>query len=243
MDKPTEMIARHVITRREALTRVAYLLGGSLSASTIAGVLAGCERRAGPLAEGAGALSAEQKELVATLAEHIIPETDTPGARATGVPDFIEVMLTEYYPPEERALFVAGLAEVDERAERAHGSRFLECAPDEQLALLTELDRETFAPRPQRQPEQPDWDVREEIAGAGETPLPPELEADSIRWIWGEPAAERAERPFWRTLKELTLVGYYTSEPGATQELRYEAVPGRYEGCIPFSQIGRTWAV
>jgi hypothetical protein len=44
-------------------------------------------------------------------------------------------------------------------------------------------------------------------------------------------------------MKELTLVGYYTSEPGATQELRHEKVPGRYQGCVPLSEIGRAWAV
>lgn len=48
---------------------------------------------------------------------------------------------------------------------------------------------------------------------------------------------------FFRQIKELTLVGYYTSEIGATQELRYESVPGPYEGCIPFSTVGRTWAL
>jgi hypothetical protein len=44
-------------------------------------------------------------------------------------------------------------------------------------------------------------------------------------------------------MKELTLVGYYTSEPGATQELRHEPVPGRYQACVPLSEIGRAWAV
>jgi len=44
-------------------------------------------------------------------------------------------------------------------------------------------------------------------------------------------------------LKKLTLRGYYTSETGASEELRYEAVPGPYQGCIPFKDIGRTWAL
>lgn len=47
---------------------------------------------------------------------------------------------------------------------------------------------------------------------------------------------------FFLTMKELTMLGYFTSEPGATQVLRYEAVPGRYDGCVPFEEIGRTWA-
>lgn len=48
--------------------------------------------------------------------------------------------------------------------------------------------------------------------------------------------------PFILTFKELTLLGYFTSEVGATQVLRYEAVPGMYDGCMPLEEVGRTWA-
>ncbi|MEX2640088.1 MAG: gluconate 2-dehydrogenase subunit 3 family protein [Balneolales bacterium] len=47
---------------------------------------------------------------------------------------------------------------------------------------------------------------------------------------------------FFFIMKELTMLGYFTSEAGATQTLRYVKVPGRYEGCIPFEEVGRTWA-
>lgn len=50
------------------------------------------------------------------------------------------------------------------------------------------------------------------------------------------------ETPFILMFKELTMLGYFTSEVGATQVLRYEAVPGKYEGCIPVEEVGRTWA-
>lgn len=49
-------------------------------------------------------------------------------------------------------------------------------------------------------------------------------------------------QPFFLSVKELTLLGFFTSEVGATQVLKYEAVPGRYEGCVPFDQVGKTWA-
>jgi hypothetical protein len=48
--------------------------------------------------------------------------------------------------------------------------------------------------------------------------------------------------PFFATLKEWTLVGYYTSEIGATQELQWLALPGRYVGDMPLEEVGRTWA-
>jgi hypothetical protein len=54
----------------------------------------------------------------------------------------------------------------------------------------------------------------------------------------------KAPRPFILRAKELTMLGFFTSEPGATQVLQYVAVPGAYHGCIPLSEAGngKTWA-
>src|SRR5690349_11745634 len=90
---PSRHAMNDLITRRAAIARVAYMLGGALSASTVAGVLAGCERRAPDAAATASALTADQKRMVAVLGDHILPETDTPGATAAGVPDFIDMMM------------------------------------------------------------------------------------------------------------------------------------------------------
>src|SRR5213080_2687552 len=131
---------QRTIDRREALRRVALLLGGALSASTVAGVLAGCEARRTPNGAWAPrALSSDQLELVATIAEHILPETDTPGARTVGVHRFIDAMLADSFPDEERRRFLAGLSDVDRRARSAHGRSFMECPAAEQVALLETL--------------------------------------------------------------------------------------------------------
>lgn len=52
------------------------------------------------------------------------------------------------------------------------------------------------------------------------------------------------KRPFILMMKELTMLGFFTSEPGATQILQYVPVPGAYKGCIPLSEAGngKTWA-
>jgi len=52
------------------------------------------------------------------------------------------------------------------------------------------------------------------------------------------------KRPFILMTKELTMLGFFTSEPGATQVLQYVAVPGSYHGCVPLSEAGngKTWA-
>ena len=53
---------------------------------------------------------------------------------------------------------------------------------------------------------------------------------------------KRDQYPFVFMAKELTLLGFFTSEPGATQVLQYEAVPGAYHGCVPLAEVGKTWA-
>lgn len=50
------------------------------------------------------------------------------------------------------------------------------------------------------------------------------------------------DTPFFLRFKELTILGYFTSEVGATEVLRYEPVPGMYDGCMPFEEVGKTWA-
>ena len=47
---------------------------------------------------------------------------------------------------------------------------------------------------------------------------------------------------YFGMMKQLTLWGYFTSEPGATQALRYNPVPGRYEGCVPYQEGEKAWA-
>lgn len=53
---------------------------------------------------------------------------------------------------------------------------------------------------------------------------------------FGEP------KHYFRMMKELTLLGFFTSEPGATKALRYVAIPGKYNGCLPYKKGDRAWA-
>jgi len=49
--------------------------------------------------------------------------------------------------------------------------------------------------------------------------------------------------PFFSLVKQMTLAGYFTSEPGATQALAYVAVPGSYDGCLPLEEGQKAWAI
>lgn len=53
----------------------------------------------------------------------------------------------------------------------------------------------------------------------------------------------KEEKAFFTTLRELTIVGYFTSETGATQALDYVAIPGRFDGDTPLKPGQRTWAI
>jgi hypothetical protein len=57
-------------------------------------------------------------------------------------------------------------------------------------------------------------------------------------------AAKKHEDPnhYFRMMKETTLLGFFTSKVGATEVLRYEAVPGRYDGNYPYKKGDRAWA-
>jgi len=57
------------------------------------------------------------------------------------------------------------------------------------------------------------------------------------------PTNEAALLPFFSILKELTLVGYFTSEIGATQALKYVAVPGEFHGSVPLQPGQKAWAI
>ncbi|HEX5171583.1 MAG TPA: gluconate 2-dehydrogenase subunit 3 family protein, partial [Cyclobacteriaceae bacterium] len=55
-------------------------------------------------------------------------------------------------------------------------------------------------------------------------------------------ARNSQKKPFILTVKELTLLGFFTSEVGATQVLQYDPVPEAYKGCLSLEEVGKTWA-
>lgn len=47
---------------------------------------------------------------------------------------------------------------------------------------------------------------------------------------------------YFRMMKELTMLGYFTSEIGCTQARRYKETPGKFEGCVPYTKGDKAWA-
>jgi len=86
------------------------------------------------------ALDLAQAALVGAVADTIIPRTDTPGATDVGIEAFVDVIVAEYYPDEERASFLAGLAAIDDHARAVGGGAFTALTTASRGAVIESLE-------------------------------------------------------------------------------------------------------
>jgi hypothetical protein len=150
-------------------------------------------------------LSAHQDATVTAAAELLLPATETPGAKAARVNEFIDHILADWYSEEDRKRFLDGLSDMDARSQKLFGKDFVAVSSEQQAEVFRALGDElavaleavAFAPPGYR----------------GEPPEPPDN--------------------FYAMFRELTLTGYFTSEIGATQQLHEVIIPGHFDGCTP----------
>jgi len=124
--------------RREALRLLATGTALELAPTNLLSVL----RRARRLLEiqvSPRTLNAHQFATVRTMADLILPRTETPGATDVGASEFIELMLTEWYDEPDRTQFRNGLADVDVRTTALFGKNFVDASPAQQAEILTAL--------------------------------------------------------------------------------------------------------
>jgi gluconate 2-dehydrogenase gamma chain len=86
------------------------------------------------------ALAEHQYRMVSRLAELILPETDTPGATAAKVPEFIDVLLAASLMERDRAHVLEGLERIDAQSRATYGTDFLNTKEEDQAALMRALD-------------------------------------------------------------------------------------------------------
>ena len=207
------------MTRREVVQRVAALLGGA--------ALVGGDRLFAfsfepaviekAMAQGAGALTAADVALLDEIAETILPETSTPGAKAAKAGAFMALMVTEAYDERARQVFQQGLRQLDEACRQAHAVSFMQASAAQRLSLVEALDREQHA-------------VMEDRAPKRRVRAP------------GAPAESDEPAHYFRMMKELTLLGYFTSEIGCTRAMRYVESPGRFDPNAPHAPGDKSWA-
>lgn len=191
------------MTRRAAIRHVGALFGGVAIIGQTA-FLSGCAT------SSSGARSLEQLfiqsdlALLDEIADTILPETGTPGARAAGVGPFMTVMVADAYTADEQQAFTEGLVSIEAASRTDFGRGFLGATSAERTQLLERLDREQY---------------------------------DFMRMRSSDEPVH-----FFRMMKQLTLLGYFTSEIGCTQAQRYREAPGRFEPCVPYTPGDRAWA-
>ena len=160
-----------LLNRREAIRRVGALLGGAAFVGG-SGLIAAVENANAAAEPTTGVFSTQQIAFLDEIAETILPETKTPGAKAAHTGAFMARMVADCYAPAERNIFREGMRKVDDAMMKANSVSFMAATPAQRLALL----------------------------------------------------------------------GYFTSEIGCTQALRYVESPGRFDPCLPYSPGQPAWA-
>jgi len=213
-----------LIDRREAIRRVGLLLGGVTLVGGSA-LLTACEKERPPVAARTpiGEFTLEDIDFLDEIAETILPETKTPGAKAAQTGAFMALMVTDTYDARDQKIFRDGMRMLNEASVKANNVGFMSATPQQRLALLEPLDREQKAHS----------DARKDAREAAERRSP--ARRDTVK---------TADTPahYFRMMKELALLGYFTSEIGCTQTQRYVESPGRFDPCVPYQPGEKTWA-
>ncbi len=155
--------------------------------------------------------------LLDEIAETILPRTETPGAKDAACGAQMAVMVQDCYDAKQQALFVAGLAALQASCKQQYQRDFLQLTAAERTALLTQLDKDASA-------------RNAAIASNDSTNVSNRKGDASI------------EPHYFTLLKQLSIFVFFTSKTGATEVLRYVAVPGRYDGALPYKKGDKAWA-
>lgn len=198
--------------RRELLKMIAAATGAAFIGNPLALAAESTQRL------GTG-FSTEDVLLLNEIAETIIPRTDSPGAKDANIGQLMTRLVSDCYLPGEQALFRQGMQELNETALSQFSKPFLLLEQKHKHSLLSGLNDEAY--RYNKQNKVRHW----ELGRPG-----------------GMPGEDKALPHYFTLFKQLTLFGFFTSKPGATQVLRYVAVPGRYDGEFPYKKGDKAWA-
>jgi len=87
-----------------------------------------------------GGLSDAHLALIGAVADTLLPRTDSPGAVDVGVPAFVNVLVSESYPPDDRKAFVAGLPVVEAQLRGRGGRPFVALSADERGDRIADIE-------------------------------------------------------------------------------------------------------
>lgn len=208
--------------RREAVKSVAFLIGGALSATTLATLFEGC---GSPSKDSANLFSVDQEKMLAEIADIILPKTDmSPGAKEAGVGPFMAMMMKECYPEEAQTAFVKGLEDLEESSKKEFSKSFLEIGVKEREQLLRKVRETTLA---DKKKEDDEIKAAQELEQAKAQPQSAKENPANQMAMKEKP---KTKPQFFAIARDLTILGFFTSEIGATKAYEYVAIPGKYDG-------------
>ena len=211
------------MNRRDLLKQIALLTGGAVIGGEL--FLSGCKTGA----KADAGFTAANISLLDEVAETIIPATSTPGAKAAQVGEFMKVMVTDCYTQRQQDAFVSGIGELDEACKKMHSKGFVECTPEQRKALLVSLEKEAKEFNEKRN--EADKPLREEHNKKNE----------ALAWK-DQKEFEGAPSHYYTMMKQLTLLGFFTSKTGMTETLRHVPIPGKYDGNLAYNKGDKAWA-
>ncbi len=175
---------------------------------------------------GANLFTPEDAAFLDEVAEVIIPKTDTPGAKDAQVGAFMTVYVSDCFTAEEQADFRAGMESLKAEAQDQYGKPFLDLSPTEKQEFLQAASVVAAAQAKV---------VADALEKQKEDEAQQTNDSESADAQLNVVAADMPKLHWFTPIQQLTLFGFFTSLPGATQVLRYEAVPGEYIGDLPYA--------
>lgn len=206
--------------RRELLKLITLVTGGALIGGEL--FLTGCKNDP---KTGGETFSAEDVAMLNEVGEVIIPKTTTPGAKEVGIGTFMTVMVNDCYTRDDQKAFHEGISKLDDAFEKKYNVSFTEATPQQRNELFKELDKEAR-----------EFAAEKSTFDREQTTKYDEAVAQ------GKTYEKKTKSPHYFTmLKQLTLLGYFTSKEGATMALRHVAVPGSFNGDLPYKKGDRAF--
>ncbi|MEO8576811.1 MAG: gluconate 2-dehydrogenase subunit 3 family protein [Gemmatimonadales bacterium] len=234
MSSNDELSEQELITRRQAVLRVSAILGGMALIGGSA-LITGCREDEAAKPNTDAPFTGDEIAFLDEVADTILPTTSTPGAKAAKTGAFMAVMVRDSYSARDRKVFRDGIPAIDAATMKAHKVSFMKATPAQRLSVLEALDKdqksfmEARSDAMEKASEAHMPDPRKESA--------PGADAGAATAITEDPPSH-----YFRMMKELSLLGYFTSEIGMTQALRYVETPGRFDPSVDYHKGDKAWA-
>ncbi len=167
----------------------------------------------------------ENIKLLDEIGETIIPATSTsPGAKAARIGAFMKVYVTDCYTPDEQSTFWYGINKIKEISQNQYKNQF---------PKLTLLQKKEILQKFEKDAQDYSENKKKSTRANGDAVQTGKGNQDTMNEYDGH---------FYPMIKELTLFGFFTSQPGATKALRYIQTPGSYQGNVPYKKGDKAWA-